>query len=200
VLFRIPLPLTVMQILAIDLGTDTFPALALGAEPPHPGLMREPPRPRGERLLTWGLLLRAYLFLGVLEAIAAMAAFFFVLNSGGWNYGQPLAADASLYLQATTATLAAIIIMQAVNVFLCRDPLRSTFAGGGNANPLIYLGLVVEFGLILGIAYTPLGNQMFGSAPIGWEVWLFVLPFALAMLALEEGRKAVLRQRRSFSD
>jgi calcium-translocating P-type ATPase len=192
-LFRIPLPLTVIQILAVDLGTDMLPALALGAEPPHPGLMREPPRPRGQRLLTPGLLLRAYLFLGVLEAAAAMAAFFFVLHGGGWSHGQP--ADAHLYLQATTATLATIIVMQMVNVFLCRDPLRSAFAGGLRANPMIFLGLAVEFALILGIAYTPWGNRLFGSAPIGWEVWLFVLPFAVAMLALEEGRKALLRRR-----
>jgi len=197
VLFRIPLPLTVIQILAIDLGTDTVPALALGAEPPHPGLMREQPRPRGQRLLTPGLMLRAYLFLGVLEAIAALAAFFFVLNNGGWHYDQALATDAPLYLQATTATLAAIIVMQMVNVFLCRDPLRSVFAGGWTANPMIYLGLAVEFGLILFIAYTPWGNQLFGCAPIGWEVWLFALPFAIAMLALEEGRKALLRRGRS---
>jgi len=195
VLFRIPLPLTIIQILAVDLGTDMLPALALGAEPPHPGLMREPPRPRGQRLLTRGLLLRAYLFLGVLEATAAMAAFFFVLNGGGWSYGQPLAADAPLYLQATTATLATIIVMQMANVFLCRDPLRSSFADGWPTNPLIFLGLAVEFGLILGIAYTPWGNRLFGSAPIGWEVWLYALPFAFAMLALEEGRKALLRRR-----
>ncbi len=194
VLFRIPLPLTIIQILAVDLGTDMLPALALGAEPPHPGLMREPPRPRGERLLTRGLLVRAYLFLGVLEATAAMAAFFFVLNAGGWNYGELLTADAPLYLQATTATLAAIIVMQAMNVFLCRDPLRSSFAGGITSNPLIYLGLAVEFSLILFIAYTPWGNQLFGSAPIGWEVWLFALPFALAMLIFEEGRKAIARR------
>jgi magnesium-transporting ATPase (P-type) len=195
VLFRIPLPLTIIQILAVDLGTDMVPALALGAEPPHPGLMREPPRPRGERLLTRGLLLRAYLFLGVLEATAAMAVFFLVLNGGGWSYGQALATDAPLYLQATTATLATIIVMQAVNVFLCRDPLRSAFAGRWTGNPLLFLGLAVEFAMILGIAYTPWGNRLFGSAPIGWEVWLYTLPFAFAMLALEEGRKALLRRR-----
>jgi sodium/potassium-transporting ATPase subunit alpha len=194
VLFRIPLPLTIIQILAVDLGTDMLPALALGAEPPHPSLMRGPPRPRGQRLLTRGLLLRAYLFLGVLEATAAMAVFFLVLD-GGWSYGQALAADAPLYLQATTATLATIIVMQAVNVFLCRDPRRSALAGGWPANPLIFLGLAVEFGMILGIAYTSWGNRLFGSAPIGWEVWLYALPFAFAMLALEEGRKALLRRR-----
>jgi sodium/potassium-transporting ATPase subunit alpha len=62
VLFRIPLPLTIIQILAVDLGTDMLPALALGAEKPDPAVMQRPPRARGERLLSWGLLARAYLF------------------------------------------------------------------------------------------------------------------------------------------
>ena len=73
VLFRIPLPLTIIQILAVDLGTDMLPALALGAERPDPGVMQPPPRARAERLLSWALLARAYLFLGVLEAAGAMA-------------------------------------------------------------------------------------------------------------------------------
>ena len=76
VLFKIPLPLTIIQILAVDLGTDMLPALALGAEPPDPGLMRQPPRPPHERLLSWSLLARAYLWLGMLEAGVALGAFF----------------------------------------------------------------------------------------------------------------------------
>ena len=88
VLFRIPLPLTVMQILAVDLGTDTLPALGLGAEKPDPETMQQPPRPLAERLLNWGLSARAYLFLGPLEALGAMAAFFFVLRDGDWHYGK----------------------------------------------------------------------------------------------------------------
>jgi sodium/potassium-transporting ATPase subunit alpha len=53
VLLRIPLPLTIIQILAVDLGTDMLPALALGAEKPDPGVMHRPPRARNERLLSW---------------------------------------------------------------------------------------------------------------------------------------------------
>ena len=67
-----PLALTIPQVLAVDLGTDMLPALALGAESPFPEIMDLPPRPRTERLLNWPLLFRAYLFLGVLEAAIAM--------------------------------------------------------------------------------------------------------------------------------
>lgn len=74
--------MTIIQIIAVDLGTDMLPALALGAENSDPGLMQLPPRARNERLLIWGLLAHAYLFLDLLEA-AAMAVFFFVLNTTG---------------------------------------------------------------------------------------------------------------------
>jgi calcium-translocating P-type ATPase len=195
VLFKIPLPLTIIQILAVDLGTDMLPALGLGAEPPHPGVMKKPPRARRERLLNWPLVLRAYLFLGLLEAAAAMAAFFFVLHGAGWHYGQELSHLDPLYLQATTATLSAIIVMQVVNVFLCRDARESIFTSGLTGNRLILWGVAAEIVLILLIDYTPWGNRGFGTAPIGGDVWLCVIPFALGMLALEEGRKWAVRRR-----
>jgi magnesium-transporting ATPase (P-type) len=197
VLLRIPLPLTVVQILAVDLGTDVLPALALGAEPPAPDTMRQPPRPRDERLLTWGLLARAYLWLGPMEAAAAMAAFFYVLAGGGWNWGEPLAPTAPLYLQATSACLAAIVVMQVVNLFLCRDDRASVFALGLRANRLLAWGIAIELALIAAIVYTPWGQKLFGTAALPPDVWLFTLPFAAAMLVLEEARKAVVRRRRS---
>jgi len=195
VFLGIPLPLTVMQILAVDLGTDLLPALALGAEPPEPGIMDRPPRPRSERLLSWPLLARAYLFLGALEAAAAMAAFFFVLACGGWRYGEPLAAADPLYLAATAACFGAIVAMQVVNVFLCRHASRSAFDFGLFSNPLMLWGIAFELGLAAAIIYTPLGNEVFGTAPLDAVLWLFVLPFALAMLAAEEARKWVVRYR-----
>ncbi len=192
-LFRIPLPLTVIQILAVDLGTDMVPALALGAEKPDPAVMNRPPRARDERLLSWGIIARAYLFLGVLEAAAAMAAFFFVLHRAGWHYGEAMARSEPAYLQATTACLAAIVVMQVVNVFLCRHPLKSSLSFGILSNPLILVGLAVELAVILAIVCTSPGNWLFGTAPIGIAAWLLAAPFAVAMWALEEARKAWLR-------
>jgi sodium/potassium-transporting ATPase subunit alpha len=199
VLFKIPLPLTIIQILAVDLGTDMLPALGLGAERPHPGVMQRPPRPRQERLLNLGLLLRAYLFLGIMEAGAAMAAFFFVLNSGGWHYGETLGHLDPLYLQATTGTLSAIIVMQVVNVFLCRSQRDSVFSFGLFSNRLTLGGIAFEITLICLIDYTPWGNALFGTAPIGMDVWLFVVPFALGMLLMEELRKWLVHQMSSAS-
>jgi magnesium-transporting ATPase (P-type) len=193
VLFKIPLPLTIIQILAVDLGTDMLPALALGTEKPDADTMTRPPRPRHERLLNWATLLRAYLFLGMLEAAAAMAAFFFVLQGGGWQLGRMPGLHDPLYLQATTACLSAIIAMQVVNVFLCRHPSLSAFSRVHRRNRLIWYGIAFELVLLMLIDYTPWGNALFGTAPIGGEVWLFIIAFMPGMLLIEEARKAVVR-------
>jgi calcium-translocating P-type ATPase len=188
-LFKIPLPLTIIQILAVDLGTDMVPALGLGAEKPASGSMLKPPRPAKDRLIDARLLVRSYLFIGLMEAIAAMAVYFFVLDNGGWQWGESLGKIEPLYLQATTACLSTIIVMQIVNVFLCKSPERSVFNSGIFNNKMILWGIVLEIALILAIDYTPWGNLIFGTAPIAPEVWLFMLPFALGLLLMEEGRK-----------
>jgi magnesium-transporting ATPase (P-type) len=193
-LFKIPLPLTIIQILAVDLGTDMLPALALGAEQPDPTIMQRPPRSPSRRLIDTALFVRAYLFLGLIEAAAAMAAFFFVLTNGGWRYGDVLGGHDPLYLQATTACLSAIIVMQVVNVYLCRAERASVFSSDLFTNPLLLWGIGVELTLILLIDYTPWGNLLFGTAPIARELWLLLLPFAFGMLVLEETRKALMRR------
>lgn len=196
VLFRIPLPLTIIQILAVDLGTDMIPALALGAELPSAHVMKRPPRPRGQRLLQVSLLARAYGFLGILEAVAAMAAFFYVLIAARWTFGQTISPRDPMfpvYLQATTACLSAIVVMQIVNVYLCRSDRESVFSSSLLSNRLILVGIGAEMLLILAIDYTHWGNQWFGTAPISLDVWIFVIPFAIGMLMLEEFRKYLAR-------
>jgi calcium-translocating P-type ATPase len=196
---RVPLALTVIQILAVDLGTDMVPALGLGAEPPDAAVMQRPPRRREDRLLSTGLLVRAYAFLGSCEAVAAMAAFFVVLLGAGWQWGQPLSPDNATYRQATTACLTAIVLMQVVNVHLCRSRRTSVFALPLFGNRLMTAGIIGEICLILLIDYTDAGNAAFGTAPIGWGAWLVVVPFAMTMLLLEEARKAFVRSREARS-
>jgi sodium/potassium-transporting ATPase subunit alpha len=193
-LFKIPLALTPLQILAIDMGTDSLTALGLGVEKPNPQVMRRPPRSSRERLLDVPLMLRAYLFLGMIEAVAAMMTFFFVLQSGGWTYGQPLLPSDFLYLQATTGCLSAIIVMQIVNVFLCRSATRSVYSTGLFGNQLIVWGVVLEITLMLIIDYTPWGHVILGTAPLAGRVWLRLGLFAAGMLLLEEARKAFVRK------
>jgi sodium/potassium-transporting ATPase subunit alpha len=188
-LFRVPLPLTIIQILSIDLGTDMLPALALGAERPTRDLMKLPPRGKKERLLNAKLLSRAYLFLGPLEAAAGLFGFFYVLTSGGWHGGEMLSSNSILYMQATTACLTGIVVTQVANVFACRSFRESVFGIGFFSNTYIFFGIAVEILLQLFIVYTDWGNLIFSTAPVPLRIWMFLMPFAVALFAAEELRK-----------
>jgi len=189
VLFKIPLPLTIMQILAIDLGTDMLPALALGAEKPSPDIMKKPPRSHKDRLLNFKIFRRAYLLLGPIEALAGFITFFYVLKEGNWHYGEMLSQASPLYLQATTAFLSAIIITQIANVFVCRSNEVSIFKLGFFSNRLIYWGILTEILISLLIIYTPLGNQFFQTTPIDPKYFLLAIPFAFLLILVDETRK-----------
>ena len=183
-----------MQILAIDLGTDLIPALALGSEKPSPEIMQRPPRPRTEHLLTRGILIRAYLFLGMFESLSGMCAYFYVMNTGGWHWPETLASTSTLYLQATTACLAGIIATQIANVFTCRSPIVSITTLGFFTNPLVLVGIACELTVTTFVIYTPTGNAIFGCVPIGINIWLLLIPFALLLLAADETRKFFVRR------
>ena len=190
-MFGIPLALTIPQVLAVDLGTDMVPAIALGAEKPHPGGMDVPPRPKTERLMNVGLLLRTYLFLGLIEAGIAMTAFFWFLFEHGWRWGTPLAWTDPLYRQATAVTFAAIVMGQVANVFACRSERVSTFRLGFFSNPFIFGGIAVELILLALIIYTPPGQAIFGTARFPAWVWPPMILGAAGLLLAEEVRKVV---------
>jgi magnesium-transporting ATPase (P-type) len=193
VLLGIPLPLTIMQVLAVDLGTDLVPALALGAEPPEPGVMDRGPRQRGERLLGKRRLLHAYGFLGVIESVLALGAFFWTYWLAGWRPGLPMAASGDLYMRATTMTLAGIVAAQVGNVFACRTDRESVFRVGVTANPLVFAGIVAEVGILMMLMFVPPFPQLFGLAPLAFAEWGVLLAFPFVLLGLEEVRKWALR-------
>ena len=191
----IPLALTIPQVLAVDLGTDMIPALALGTERPLAGVMDVPPRPRTERLLNLPILLRTYLFLGAIEAIIAMGGFFLYLYSQGWSWGTALDWSTPLYREATTVTFAGIVLAQVANVFACRSDRLSIRRLGWFTNPLIVWGVVTELSLLTLITYTPVGNDIFGTSPL--PLWIYG-PLALGafvLLLAEEGRKIIVNRR-----
>ena len=156
--------------------------------------MQRPPRRRGERLLDAGLLLRSYAFLGILEAAGAMAAFFAVLVGAGWSPGDALSSNDPLYLRATTACLATVVVMQVANVFLCRDDRAPLASRGLFENPLLLAGVGAELLLLVLIVYTSPGHAAFGTTPLRAGDWLATLPLALLLLGAEELRKAIARR------
>lgn len=191
VLLKIPLPITVMQIIAIDLGTETIPALALGIEQPESDIMKQPPRPKEKGLVDRMVLLRGYIFLGLLSTIGPLFAYFFVLYAGGWHWGSDLSINSLLVRQATTATFIGIVIMQIGNVFACRTQKEPVVRKGLFSNRLVIFGIAAEIAISLFIVYHPLGNRIFSTAPVPYNIWIMLLPFAAMLFTAEETRKTV---------
>ena len=191
---RIPLALTIMQILAVDLGTDMVPALALGAEKPEPGIMTRPPRDPKEHIITGRMLLRVYPWLGLLQSAAAMAAFYFQYwMNGYWGQWLDLPSDGALYQSATTMTLAAVVTTQIGNLFAQRTDRASVFGIGFFTNRLMWIGITTELVLILVLTYVPFFQNLFRTSAFDVSNWMFLFALAPLLFLADELRKAVVR-------
>ena len=185
----IPLPLTVLQILAIDLGTEILPALALGREAAEPGIMDDPPRPPHEGVIRPAMLARAWLFLGAISAALVMGAFFIVMRSGGWNAGDPTGPGTALhdtYLQATTVTFLAIVVCQIGTVFAARTERSSLRSIGVFSNRLLLAGVAFEIVFALALTYLAPLQRLFGTASVEPRFLLLLVPFPFIVWGADE--------------
>ena len=194
VLFRIPLPITVMQILAIDLGTDTVPALALGVGPSESDVMNRPPRARKERLLNFGVIFRGYIFLGIIEAALVMSGFFWILFISGWSWGQQLSFTDPAYMKATSMVFAGIVLAQMGNLLGCQTSRTSVFEVGVFKNKWILRGIAFSVAVLLAIIYIPPLQGIFGTAALGLYEWLYLITFVPIMFLADEVRKYFVRK------
>lgn len=199
VLLSIPLPLPVQLILAIDLGTDMLPAIALGVEKGEGDIMRRPPRQRTEKLLTPQVLFTAYGVKGPIEAAAGFFCYFAVLFEGGWTFGEQLANTNPLYMQSITAFFSAVVICQIANVFASRTRSQSVFSVGLLSNRLVLLGIASELLILALIVWNPFANMIFNTSPVDLRYMLLAIPFAVLLLGVDEMRKYLLRKNVSWA-
>ncbi len=192
----IPLPLTIMQILSIDLGTDMVPAMGLGTEKPEPGTMMRPPRSQNEPMLSSKFFTKALLFYGIVQSVTSMAAFYFMYWQNGWRPGLPMAGEGTrLYYMATTMTLAGVVTTQIGAVLCRRSEYTSIFKIKLSTNRLVLLGIGVELLLVSLIIYVPFLQEIFGTAPISIRDWLFLFLLPPVFILFDELDKVRLRKK-----
>jgi len=194
ILLKTPLPLLVVQVLAIDLGMDVFPSLSLIMEPPEPDTMMKPPRKSGTRLINVATLLRSC-YLGLAIGAGAIFWAFNVWRGGGWGLGNNGTLEPTLYARGTTVVMAGIIIGQLGNLFSARSNSRLAFRLSPLRNRWLFPGIVAMFAIMAAIIYVPFLQPLFGTAPLLASDWLFLLLLAPAALILEELRKVAARRR-----
>jgi magnesium-transporting ATPase (P-type) len=193
VLLRTPLPLLVVQVLAIDLGMDLLPSLSLIMEPPEPDIMTKPPRKRGTRLINASILLRS-LYLGLIISAGAIFWVFNVWSSGGWTFGQSIVPDPVIYARGTTVMMTGIMLGQLGNLFAARTSSKSAFQLSPLRNRWLFLGILAQFCIMAAIIYLPFLQPLFGTAPLLSSDWLFLSTLAPIALLVEEARKLLTRR------
>jgi Ca2+-transporting ATPase len=206
----IPAALNVRQILAIDMGTDIVPALALGTEKPEPGIMMRPPRRRSQPLLDRGVLGRAFFWLGLLEAAICYSCFLavFLFSGHGFMLHQPfldaiqwphwLTIDGdvrTVEAVARTVFLVSVVFAQIGNAFACRTSKAHTTQMGWGSNKTLLAGIALSLVLIVGLVYLPVLADAFDTRVFPAVLWPIIMAFPLVLYTLEWFRKGLLRWR-----
>ena len=197
-----PLALGVKQILAIDLGTDLFPALALGSENPEPDVMLRPPRKKTQSLVDGRLLRRAFLWLGMIEAALCFFAFFFINNWIDIPAFQSLheaifskIPHTSQHSLAITVYYAGVVMAQIGNAFACRTERNRGRFLGWLSNPALLRGIAIDLLILFGLIYIPPLADLFGHVAIPPVLWFGLALFPIIVYLLDWIRKWVVRWR-----
>ncbi|HKU01660.1 MAG TPA: cation-transporting P-type ATPase [Arthrobacter sp.] len=182
-----PLALGVLQILALDIGTDLLPALALGAEPPGKRVLSRPPERR--HLMDRRLIIRVFCILGPVEAAVEMAVFSAVLAGGGWTRGQD--PQVPLLMAASGAAFTAVVLGQLANAFACRSATVPPWKLGWGTNRLLVWAVLAEAAILGACLYLPSLAALLGQSPPPPEGLFLALLAAPAVLLADWIHKSV---------
>ncbi|WP_424886094.1 cation-translocating P-type ATPase [Streptomyces sp. SAI-126] len=186
-------PISAVQILAIDLGSDVLPALALGAERPEPDVMDRPPRSRRERLFSSAVVGRI-LFLGGIQALGVCAVFFWHIHSAGVPF-EDFTEDDPVYREAVTLAQGAIVFSQFFISFAVRTDRQSILKVGLLSNPALLAAGGFGIALMAAISYVPPLQDVFNTAPLDAIDWAVLAGLGTLPLIADEVRKWWLRRR-----
>jgi Ca2+-transporting ATPase len=203
-IFNLPLAITVLQILLIDLVTDLLPALALGMEKPEPDILNRPPRKRGKQILDKALIIRAFAWLGSLEALLCYAGFFMVyfMNSQPYSIitapsnqlSSLFSSDQNLILLSGTVYFAGVIIAQVGNALACRSEKGNVRWLGIFSNRSLLIGIAIQILLLFGMIYIKPVAQFLNLTPLPTKYWIWIMLYAPILYFIERFRKTVFRR------
>ncbi|HLN18956.1 MAG TPA: cation-transporting P-type ATPase, partial [Patescibacteria group bacterium] len=190
VILHIPSPISAVQILAIDLGTDIFPSFALGVEPPEPRIgSRKNKNINSMQNIMTVAGFRRLLYLGIIMATGAVVAFIWSMWRGGWHFGTKFPEGSVLYIKSTAAAYAVLSMSQMANLLQSRSETLSPVVLGFWKNRWAIISIFISLAILLGFMYIPICQQYLGMLPIDRYDWLMVVITFLAVFGWEEIRK-----------
>ena len=191
-------PLTAIQLLWLNLITDSFPALALGREKGEPGIMKVPPRSKHEPIINKSMMGHIALqSIGLFISVAA--AFLFALtsmNNGNTLFYSGILADAAAkgvhpIDVARTVAFATLICAELFRAFAARSEKISVFKLGIFSNKMMNIAVGLSLLMLVAVIYIPGVNSVFNNVALNPMAWLVILPLALLPFALSEISKLI---------
>jgi P-type Ca2+ transporter type 2C len=180
-LLGLPLPLSAVQILYVNLATDGLPALALAVDPPEKDLMRRPPRPPSEGIFTRPVVVLMALG-GLWTTLASLGLFAWQVQAG------------RQVEEAMTMAFAVLVLVQFFNAFNFRSDRHSALSRPF-ANRWLNLAVVSETLMLVAVVTVPSLEKAFGLRPLAWADWLLVTAAAAAVVPVIEVGKWLQRRR-----
>ncbi|GAB3093373.1 cation-translocating P-type ATPase [Pseudomaricurvus hydrocarbonicus] len=171
--FGLPLPLSAVQLLWLNLVTGSIQTVGLALEPGEENAMHTPPRPPRESLFN-RLMIQRVITSGVVMGTVGFLAFSWLLAQG-WEESD-----------ARNSLLLLMVLFENIQVFNSRSENRSVFRQSLLSNPVLLMGTAVALGLHIVAMYLPVMQTTLGVYPVGVHQWTALLPLALSVLVAME--------------
>jgi len=190
ILSGIPLILTAILILTVNLGTDILPAIALGVDPADDDVMNRTPRDPEARVLS-GIFLQRLFTTGTVIGLAVIAAFIYTLLGDGWQWGTEFSQEVLKHGQ--TLAFATLVIIQLLNSFSVKSNNPITFKHIIN-NQFHFVAILVSFLIVMLVVYIPFMNTALGTVPLHGSDWIVIMVTSLVPVMLFEIVKRIKKQ------
>jgi Ca2+-transporting ATPase len=186
-------PLTAIQLLWLNLVTDSFPALALGRERGEPGIMLLPPRPKNEPIINKSMMSHISIqAVGIFIAVAvSFLASFMSIRNGSTFFFDAAAADAQPIDVARTVAFSTLICAELFRAYASRSELVSVFRLGLFSNPMMNKAVGLSLFMLLAVIYIPGVNSVFDNVALAPLAWVVIIPLALIPFAASECYKLI---------
>ena len=194
----LPAPLTAVLILLINLGTDMFPAVALGIEPEEPGIINKPPRKLDEKIMNRDFILH-FSAVGIFIGIIVLAVFIQDITAIGWDNAIALSKDSFEYKHATTLAFTMLVFMELANSFNAKSFEHSVINKRFFNNHYLLVAILFSTLLMLLVLYTEQGNYWFATVPLEMKDWITIFIFSVLTILFEETRKFLFIKRKQQS-
>jgi len=176
-------PLTAIQLLWLNLVTDSFPALALGREKGEPDIMKQPPRKKSESIINKSMKINI-----LVQSLAIFAAVFTSFVLGLTVFFK----DAEVPIEgARTMAFATLILAELFRAYGARSERISVFKLGVFSNKFMNISVAGSIGLLLAVIYIPGVNSIFDNIMLAPIYWIPIIILAFIPFAASEIHKLI---------